>query len=277
MAKKTVIFLLVFLSAQWAAACELTMGYRVNAKPPFIAEMPDNSGLYMDIYTEASKRIGCKLSVVRQPKGRIMRMIAMGSIDFYPGLSFTEKRMEFVTFIPNGLKDGNIGITRSDEKEIFSLHEVAERDMTMVVSFGSFDHNAAEYGINLRTPYDFGLSDMVDLILNMKADFHAYNLLAVEYFLKNNPEKAKFLKIHRFCCELAFDMYLAFSKNSPHIDLLPNPNYISVQPLFPPNLPHIPAPKSTAGKLAQALADMKKDGSFNRIYSKYFAVDGSGG
>lgn len=260
-------------SVQLTHACELTMGYRTNAKPPFIAEMPDSSGLYRDLYVEATKRIGCTLKVVRQPKGRIMHLMRAGEIDFYPGLSFTTRREETITFIENGLKDGNIGLTRKDEQEVLSLHDVAKRNMVMVVSYGGYDHNAADYGIHLRKPHDYTLGEMVDLILNDKADFHAYNLLAVQYYLKNNPDKAEKLKVHRNCCDVAQKMYLGFSKNSDNIRLIPNPAYNPDQPITPENTLNKVDPDSTAGRLQQALADMQTDGSFQQIYGKYFATE----
>lgn len=272
MVKYLLLLATTLLSVQFSHACELTMGYRTNAKPPFIADKPDNSGLYRDLYTEATQRIGCSLKVIRQPKGRIMHLIDAGEIDFYPGLSFTKKRAEYVSYIGNGLKDGNIGLTRKDEQEVLSLHDVAERNMVMVVSYGGYDHNAADYGIHLRKPHDYTLGEIVDLILNDKADFHAYNLLAVQYYLKNNPEKAKQLKVHLNCCDVAHRMYLGFSKKSDNIRLIPNPDYDPTQAPGPENTEKIADPASIAGRLEKALADMQTDGSFQRIHDKYFAI-----
>ncbi len=270
MLKKALIALSLFLGSQITQACEITMGYRTNAKPPFINEMPDNSGLYYDLYHEATQRIGCELRVMRQPKGRVMHMIEAGKIDFYPGLSYTEERNTFATFIANGLKDSNIGISRADEAEVTSLENIADRDMVMVVSFGGFDNYAEDYGINVRHPYDFTLSEIIDLILDKKADFHAYNLLAIQYYMMNNPEKAKQLRIHPNCCDVAHNMYLGFSKKSPHLRLIPNPNYTPEQEVSERNPLYIPAPDSIAGKLQAALVAMQDDGSFQKIYRKYF-------
>lgn len=275
MQKKLWLILLSLLISTAAQACELSMGYRTNAKPPLIASMPDNSGLYLDIYTEATQRIGCSLKVIRQPKGRIMHLINEGQIDFYPGLSFTQTRAESIHYIENGLKDGNIGLTRANEKEITSLYQVAERNMIMVVSFGGYDHNAQAYGIHVRKPYDHTLSQLLDLVLNHKADFHAYNLLAVQYYLRNNPDKAKKLKVHMDCCEIAHKMYLGFSSRSPNIKLILNPDFDSSQPVSSSNQPFKADPNSVAGRLQQALKSMLNDGSFQQIYQKYFGPDPS--
>lgn len=274
----TLMLFLMTLSTH-SQACELTMGYRTNAKPPFIAEMPDNNGLYRDLYTEASRRIGCQLTIVRQPKGRIMHLIKNGEIDFYPGLSFSQQRSEFAAFIANGLKDGNIGLSRADEPEILSMQDVAERKMIMVVSFGGFDQNAEAFGIHVRHPYDYTLDEIVDLILSKRADFHAYNLLAIEHYLLTHPEKAKQLKRHSRCCGPTIPMYLGFSKRSPHLALTANPDFDPALPAYNPeradhilNLPNRISPDSVAGRLQQTLEAMQSDGTFQRIYRNYFGT-----
>lgn len=255
------------------SACELMMGYRTNAKPPFIATAPDNSGLYQDLYQEASRRIHCTLTIVRQPKARILHLMKEGVIDFYPGLSFSEARAAHITFLPNGLKDGYIGLTRSTEPEIHSLHDVAARELVMVVSFGGYDLNAKEYGIHVRRPYDFDLTQIVDLILEGHADFYAYNLLAVRYFLKNSPEKAAQLKVHNHCCQTPQQMFLGFSKTSQHMALIPNPDYRSDLPLSESNTPEQVNTKSTAWRLYLALDEMAQDGSLQKILDHYFGHD----
>ena len=267
---KCLIYFLLFFIAGRVFACELVMGYRTNAKPPFINAAPDNSGLYKDLYSEALRRINCRLRIERFPKARVFFLMKKGEIDFYPGLSFSEQRSTFLAFLPNGLEDGYIGLTRNTEAEITSLNQVAARRLIMVVSFGSHDLNAEQYDINIRRPYDFDLSQLVDLILAGQADFHAYNLLAVKHFLKENPDKAKMLKVHEHCCDEPEDMFLAFSKSSQHIVMRINPEYHSGEPLEVSNTPDRVGTDSIGWRLFRSLEEMKRDGSFARIFRQYF-------
>lgn len=264
----------ILIGASFSAfACELVMGYRTNAKPPFISAAPDNSGLYQALYKEASRRINCTLTVVRQPKARILHLMKEGAVDFYPGLSFSSARAEHFVFLPNGLKDGYIGLTRSSEPEIRSLHDVAARKLVMVVSFGGYDLNAKQYGIHTRKPYDFTLTQIVDLILEGHADFYAYNLLAVRYFLKTHPERASRLKIHNHCCQEAQQMFFGVSKRSKHILLHPNPNYRPDLTLSETNTPEQVQENSTIWRLYQALEEMAQDGSLRAIEARYFGQE----
>lgn len=267
---KYILYLLLFISAPlWS--CELVMGYRTNAKPPFISAAPDHSGLYQDLYTEAAERINCRLKIERYPKARVLYLMRTGEVDFYPGLSFSEKRSEYLAFLPNGLKDGYIGLTRKYEKDIHSLQDVADRKLVMVVSFGSYDLNAEQFGINVRRPYDFNLARLVDLILVGQADFHAYNLLAVKYFLQMNPEKSEQLKVHEHCCAEPRSMFFSFSKNSDKISVSDNPDYQPDQPFSATNNPVRVKPESIAWQLFLALESMREDGRFQQILDRYFS------
>ena len=268
--KPCLVLLLLFVVEKSVVACELIMGYRTNAKPPFINAAPDNSGLYFDLYEEAARRIDCRLIVLRQPKRRILHFLKHGDIDFYPGLSFSEERAQYVTFIPNGLKDGYIGLTRRSEPEIFSLNDVAKRNLVMVMAFGGYDLNAEDYGIHVRRPYDFTLEQIVDLIIEGRADFHAYNLLAVQHFLSNHPDKAAKLRMHQYCCSEPEQMYMAFSKQSAYAEMIDNADYLRHLPLTAENTPDSVSISSIAWKLRWALSSMQKDGSFQVIYGKYF-------
>ncbi len=49
----------------------LVMGYKTSAKLPLIAEDPDQTGIYEDLYTQAAQKINCELIIKRGPKKRI--------------------------------------------------------------------------------------------------------------------------------------------------------------------------------------------------------------
>src|SRR5512134_3732230 len=101
-----------------AMGCTLTMGFKPDAKLPFIAAAPDNAGLYLDLYTRAAERLGCKLAVVREPKRRIHQWMQEGRVDFYPGMKYSPERAQFALFIENGLPGGRAGLSMADLPEI---------------------------------------------------------------------------------------------------------------------------------------------------------------
>lgn len=263
-----VLAFLLFSLPLWA--CEMTMGYRTNAKPPLIAKAPDNTGLYQELFQIALSKMDCNLKVVRQPKARILQGIKRGTIDFYPGLNFSESRAQDIHYLPNGLLDGFIGLTRKNEPDIHSLKDVADRQMVMMVSLGSYDHNADKYGIMVRNPPDFGLKKIVELIVRRNADFHVYNLLAVQYFLQTSPDIAAQLKVHLDCCDKIGSMYMGFSKRSDFISFTLNPEYQVAKPISESNTKYIADKASLANRLSEILIEMQSTGEIRRLYQKYF-------
>lgn len=126
----SLVFLLLSFFPSLAQAfssseCIITMGYRTSERLPFIEHDPNNQGFYHDIYQAAAERIGCKLRITRAPKMRILRDLKLGNIDFYPGLSFSEERAQFAYFIPNGLSERAIGISRAGAANISSLEQLS--------------------------------------------------------------------------------------------------------------------------------------------------------
>lgn len=79
---------------------ELVMGYRTNERLPFIDD-ETNNGIYLDLFGEACRKIGVALKVVRLPKVRVAHALQQGTVDFYPGYSFTVERASHITFFPN--------------------------------------------------------------------------------------------------------------------------------------------------------------------------------
>jgi len=67
----------------------LKMGYKDKAKMPLINAPGDNSGVYQDLFQAAAQKIGKSLKIVRQPKKRVHAGFKDGSLDFYPGASFS--------------------------------------------------------------------------------------------------------------------------------------------------------------------------------------------
>ena len=94
---------IIFLLPLYSFSCEMKMGYRTNERLPLITQAPINEGIYIDLYRRALKDIGCKLSVIRAPKKRIMYMLEIGEIDFYPGLGYSAERDKYIYYIDSGL------------------------------------------------------------------------------------------------------------------------------------------------------------------------------
>ena len=249
-------------------ACVITMGYRTSERLPFIGDEPNNTGFYHDLYQAAADKIGCKLNVVRAPKLRILRDLKLGNIDFYPGLNFTEDRAKYAHFIPNGLSERAIGISRAGAADIRSIEQLVNNKMTLLIAPGSYDFGGLPDKIQVRKPPELNVSKALDYLLTNQGDFFIYDQTTLHYYL-NDRDPTQF-KLHYNCCQLPHEMYLGFSKKSRHYRGRHNPNYRAENPISPDNSPTVLAPDSKAFQFAKALAAMDSQGETQRLYSKYF-------
>ncbi|MDT3319840.1 transporter substrate-binding domain-containing protein [Shewanella sp. SP1S2-4] len=249
-------------------ACVITMGYRTSERLPFIGDEHNNTGFYHDLYQAAADKIGCKLNIVRAPKLRILRDLKLGNIDFYPGLNFTEDRAKYAHFIPNGLSERAIGISRAGAADIRSIEQLASNKMTLLIAPGSYDFGGLPDKIQVRKPPELNVSKALDYLLSNQGDFFIYDQTTLHYYL-NDRDPTQF-KLHYNCCQSAQEMYLGFSKKSRHFRGRHNPNYHAENPISPDNNPTVLAPDSKAFQFAKALAAMDSQGETQRLYSKYF-------
>jgi len=265
--------LFVILSPSLAQAfssseCIITMGYRTSERRPFIEQEPSNQGFYRDIYQAAAEKIGCKLRVVRAPKLRILRDLKLGNVDFYPGLHFSEERAQFAYFIPNGLSERYIGISRAGAASINSLAQLSQTGMTLLIAPGSYDFNGISKTMSVRKPPELDVPKALDYLLASQGDFFIYDLATLNYYLKNRDISQ--FQLHPDCCQQPQAMYLGFSKKSRHFRALQNPYYRANLPLSPDNIPSVLAEDSKAYEFARALAIMDAEGETQRIYFNHF-------
>ncbi len=182
-----------------AETCELTMGYRTNARAPYIAEAPDNSGLYLSLYQDAAARIGCSLKVVRAPKKRILWEIAKGNIDFYPGLAFSKERHDYAHFIANGLSERYIGVSRADLSDITSFQQLVDKQLVLLISPGSYQLGGLPDKLIVRKPPDMSTDSAIAFLKQHQGDFYVYDESTLRYWLKTHPQHG--LKLHPYCCD----------------------------------------------------------------------------
>jgi len=266
MCKYFAVFIVSVSFMLQANACELTMGYRTNERPPLINSAPNNAGLYYSLYSSAANKIGCKLKILRKPKKRILSMIRQGIIDFYPGLNYTDTRAEYIYYIENGLQGGDVAISRPELPNITDLTQL--KGKVALVAFGSPEWGLEEKGVLVRSPTEMSLSKAVSYILQGKADFYIYNKDSIAYYQKLHPEKT--IKIHPQCCGGLKPMYLGFSRNSIFYQAQLNPSYKSELLLSPNNDTMILQKESIASRFAAALKEMKDSGEIDKLYKQYY-------
>ncbi|WP_139151846.1 amino acid ABC transporter [Shewanella colwelliana] len=248
--------------------CEITMGYRTSERQPYIQAAPNNEGLYQALYSAAAQRIGCKLSIVRQPKHRILRQIMLGTVDFYPGLGFNTERDTFAQFIPNGLTERYIGISHRFQPQISSLDELVGSEAILLISPGGYEVTGIPDGVLLRKPADMDVEQALDLLSARKGDFFTYDEATLRYILDHGRHSD--LTLHPQCCEAEHDMYMGFSRKSQHFAQQANLNYDAKRPVSAMNSQFAPHKDSIAYAMSMALTAMKLSGETEQLRAKYF-------
>lgn len=201
---------LLLLSAS-ASSCEMIMGYRTSARLPLIESPPSNDGLYTAIFRQALKNIDCNLSIIRAPKKRILKMLADGQVDFYPGLGSSTERKKYLYFFENGLTSHTVAFSHKDTADIHHLSEMKGKILLAAIGSNLFD--AEKYNIHIRYAYDLTIDSAIKLIENKRVDFYIYNKDSLKYYLNSQPNKK--IKIHP-CCFEPKPMHLGFSKKSKY-------------------------------------------------------------
>jgi len=270
-----IFYLFIFLNSSFSfAQCVLTMGYKEASKPPLINAKPDHSGVYFDLYSLAAKKIGCELAVIRLPKKRLHNFLANGSIDFYPGSSFSEQRSKYLHYIANGLSTGQYGVTLSDFPQITSFKQIKTLGLTWVMELGSSKLSIANaLKIKALSVASIDIKIASKFLISNRAQFVILDKVLIDnYLISQNIAtlKSKGLKIHRLCCGGIRPMYLGFSKASVHLKLQVSQVYNSEKPLSFLNVPRTLAKGNVAYQFQEALLQMHDSGESSAIYRRYF-------
>ncbi|WP_157314913.1 ABC transporter substrate-binding protein [Chitinibacter sp. GC72] len=253
-----------------AQGCTMIMGYRTTDRLPYIEAAPDNSGLYLDLYTEASRRIGCQLKVIREPKNRIMESVKSGRIDFYPGLIFSPERAKDFFFAPNGLPSQQVALTRSGLPLMNSLQSM--RGKTLIMAMGGAYKHAIQYGINVRTPPELEVEKGIEFIEEGKGDVYVDELSTLSFYLNNYAKKDK-LMLHPNCCGGASHFTMGLSRKSKNARYIPNPKFDPFNEISIGNDPIKLAPDSLLGRFSQAVLQLGKDGFTEKLYKQYYGIE----
>lgn len=243
-------------------ACTFTMAYRLSERLPLINATPNNDGLYKDLFSTALKKINCKLTIIREPKKRIIKKLVDGSVDFYPGFTFSYERSNYVYFFENGLETSFLAISSLKQPNIENIAHLSSK--ILLVAHGGPTLGAENVGAIIRYVEDLTIEEAIGYLISGKGDFYLYPKASIDYYLKNNPEEE--IKRHA-CCGEPTNMFLGFSKNSSHFLAQKNSIYDDIDKA---NNTIELAEHSKAFALQQVIQQMKVDGTISKLYKKYY-------
>lgn len=256
-----------------AADGVITMGYKDKAKMPLIGGKNDDSGMYIELFSKAASKIGYQLKIVRDPKKRIHKQLGEGTIDFYPGASFSQKRAKYLYYLPNGMKTKEVLVSRVSQNNITDMTAAKGR---LLVEAGSSKVEWDKKYPNLKIVQmsKLPMETVVKAMDANRGDFYIADIEIVDYYKKANKMnnyKDIGLKIHeKSINDELVPMYMGFSKKSPLFSEKRNEGYDSSKEISLENFPTEVSKDSIAYRFYQALDELNQSGETQRLYNKYF-------
>lgn len=267
----TAVLLLLALSNVHAEKPAIVMVYKDSAKPPLIGDLHDNSGVYVDMFSQAATAIGYRLEVKRLPKKRVYLHLEEGSVDFYPGSSFSNQRSDYLIFLENGLQTKEVLVSRAGHTDVQSLEEIQG---TLLVDLGGSKEKISE-----RYP---AIDTLAVASLDFEQSLSLISLKRVDYYIADIEEVDSFaakmgidsfsdigIKIHQNALGGFQAMYMGFSQHSPLMELKKNPTYDQTKPLSYENTPMTASENSVAYQFHKALMSLRADGTLNKYINEH--------
>ncbi len=269
----SVVLVLFCIPSVYAEKNVIVMGYKDKSKLPLINGKDDNSGLYEELFKNAAKKIGYTFKIVRLPKKRVHTGFKEGTIDFYPGASFSTKRAAYLYYLPNGLETKEVLISNKDVMNITKMSDVKGSLLTELGSSKS-EWDKKYPGLKIVQMTKLSMDKVIKMINKGRGDFYVADIEVVDYYKKLNSianYESVGLKVHDKAINKSFvPMYIGFSRKSPLFNEEKNSAYDSTADIAIANCPTKISEGCIAYKFSVALNELKKEGVTQRLYDKYF-------
>ncbi|NTS77119.1 hypothetical protein HR060_09560 [Catenovulum sp. SM1970] len=276
--KLILIFIFVFYPVSAWSNCTIKMVFKLGDKYPLMNAAPDNSGIFQDLYTEASHRIGCELSITRLPKQRAHQGLEQGRFDFYPAASFSTQRSRYLIYLDNGLTTSEYGISSKGVPTITQLSQLKKVPslIWLLETNSSKDEVASNLGIAAQKVKYLNIEKVIEFV-NKRRSYQYFYVADKEildsFIAKNDLSNLNTfgLKIHRHCCGQQQPMYMGVSRYSPSIREQLNDDFDPTLNASPQNQVTTVKANSLIEQFYQALSELKKEGVTDTIYKKWYA------
>ncbi|WIV13017.1 transporter substrate-binding domain-containing protein [Proteiniborus sp. MB09-C3] len=245
--KAAIFLLIIFLSFSLVSYCTdaeklLIIGGEANY-PPF--EFVDDDGEYrgfnVDLMKALSLEMGVEIKLVPMDWVDAHISLQNGSIDAIQGMNYNEARRTLYDFSDEYLINSLACFVREDESQIFGIDNL--KGHRVAVQRSDFAAYAlADIG-EIEVVFFSDLNEAFKTLLNREVDAVLGNKLTGQYILRNNKD-IKSIKI--VGNEINFTFYgMAFKKGNDEL----------------------------VGEFNRALKSLKKQGTYNKIYEKWFGED----
>ncbi len=247
MKTKTVLFILIvflFFSSISHSTIDkkvLTIGGEINSPPlEFVDEDGEYRGFNVDLMKALSLEMGVEIKFM--PMDWVNAHIALqdGTIDAIQGMNYNEARRAMYDFSDEYLVNSLACFVRKEESQIFGIDNL--KGYRVAVQRSDFAAYAlADIG-EIEVVFFSDLEEAFDTLLNKEVDAVLGNKLTAQYILRNSNGK----RVKIVGNEINFTSYgMAFKKGNDEL----------------------------VNEFNKALNNIKKQGTYNKIYEKWFGQD----
>ncbi|MCL9781300.1 hypothetical protein M9194_07640 [Vibrio sp. S4M6] len=251
-------------------ACNIVMGFKTESKTPLIGSLENNDGYYRDLYSLAALKIGCRLTIKRLPKKRILLEMRKGKIDFYPGMKFNSTRARYAYFSPNGLSYKKVALSLQPLDELYQLKEIRIGVPLGGGVIEGFSLPIASKNIEIDK---LDIEKAIHLFKRKRFDLVLIDNYEAQCYLSGKPQLLEKIYLHEDCCGTEQSYHLGFSMASPLFSSQPNIKYQPLKPISIENFPIIVDKKSVAFHFMHAVMELAKSGEAKKIYNYWSSCD----
>ena len=235
--------------------------YPERNKWPLIADAPNSAGFFDALFTQTAALAGFDIAVERLPKARAWQHLERGSVDFYPGASFSAERAKTVLWLDTGLRSREVCLLRPGLRLRGPLAQ--NPGLLLGVEPGS---SKIEQFPQLRTQH-FGarltVDKAIDILLRERADVVVVDIEPLTAYVARSGETSLDklgIGVDSDCIGAWTPMFLAWSRAAlgPQATAWPAPGRAQDQSALLP-------PASKAARFHRALMRLKAQGVMARL------------
>ena len=261
----------------------LRMVYQDVDKSPFMQEAPDNSGIYLDIYSAAAEKLGWDLVISRFPKKRALLNVMSGedNNDFYAirklSDSTSAEEIDKLYWFYTGMTREYVYVSRIDTPEINSLEEFRKYTLLTGSVPVSIESSIKDnFNANVVLIAGGHIERLAEGLRIKRGDLFNIDSITARVFIEHSDIKDIKIQNSAFMSSLEINnnvkLTMAFARSSPLLDLSPNPNYDKTKPVTVDNFPVIADPECPAAKFAAVVNELALNGTIDNIYSKNISL-----
>ncbi|MBP1153755.1 MULTISPECIES: transporter substrate-binding domain-containing protein [unclassified Paenibacillus] len=232
------LLILVILLASCGTKKTLQVGIENNLKPLSYVENEEKKGFEIELWDAIAKEAGFKYELKPMGMGEMVKAVESGKIDAgIAGITLKSNRMKKIDFTTPYYDTGLVLVTAADNQNIQSAKDLEKKVVATRIGTTGYDFLSKQKGIKEVQAYP-DISQAYQALMDKKVDAVIFDEPNAKYFVQHSGKG----KIKMVGKTLTNEQYaIALTKRSRY-----------------------------TGRISNALRTLSKNGTYERIYMKWF-------